>query len=108
MQRDSSSDRVTVPAVALQDGDSVVVDAVPPLTEGYYVAIAGMVNKPGIYPWAPGMTLRELVLLARGPRVGAYLNDAEITRLPRTRAQGKLADTMHVRLHQRHGCTLQN
>lgn len=95
---DSGPSRVAVPVLPLQDGDSVVVDAVPPLTEGYYVAIAGMVNKPGLYPWAPGMTLRQLVLLARGPRVGAYLNDAEITRLPRARAQGKLADTLRVRL----------
>src|SRR5712671_1520166 len=93
-----SGSGLIVPAVPLQDGDSVAVDAVPPLTEGYYVAIAGMVTKPGIYPWTPGMTLRELVLLARGPRVGAYLNDAEITRLPRARAQGTLADTIHVRL----------
>src|SRR6266849_9717886 len=95
---DSSSSRVAVPLVALADGDSVVVDSVPPLKEGFYVAIAGAVNKPGIYPWRPAMTLRDLVLLARGPKVGAYLKEAEIARLPQDRAQGQLATTMRVPL----------
>jgi len=93
---DSSSSRVAVPLVALTDGDSVVVDSVPPLKEGFYVAIAGAVNKPGIYPWRPGMTLRDLVLLARGPKVGAYLKEAELARLPADRSQGQLARTVRV------------
>ncbi|HKC39050.1 MAG TPA: SLBB domain-containing protein, partial [Gemmatimonadales bacterium] len=44
---------VRVPALALMDGDSVVVDSLPPLSETYYVAIAGRVNKPGRFPWRP-------------------------------------------------------
>ena len=87
---------VAIPSVSLQDGDSVVVDYVPPLGDAYYVAIAGMVNKPGQYPWRPGMKLRDLVLLARGPRVGASLNEAEIARLPRDRTAGQLATTLRV------------
>src|SRR5881409_238832 len=35
---------IRVPALALMDGDSVVVDSLPPLSETYYVAIAGRVN----------------------------------------------------------------
>ena len=85
---------VIIPTVGLQDGDSVVIDVVPPLGSTYYVAVAGMVMKPGQYPWHPGMTLRELVLLARGPRVGAYLKEAEIARLPEDRAKGQLATTI--------------
>jgi len=85
---------VIIPTVGLQDGDSVVIDVVPPLGSTYYVAIAGMVVKPGQYPWHPGMTLRELVLLARGPRVGASLKEAEIARLPEDRAKGQLATTI--------------
>ena len=85
---------VIIPTVGLQDGDSVVVDLVPSLGGSYYVAIAGMVIKPGQYPWHPGMTLRELVLLARGPRVGAYLKEAEIARLPEDRTKGQLATTI--------------
>src|SRR6059036_1587305 len=59
---------VAVPALSLEDGDSVVVDALPSLGAGYYVGIARMVEKPGTYLWHPGMTLRGLVLLARGPK----------------------------------------
>ena len=89
---------VAIPSLALQDGDSIVVDPLPPLAEGYYVGIAGMVMKPGPYPWHPGMTLRDLVLLARGPRVGADLKEAEVARLPEDRTQGQLATTMRVPL----------
>ncbi len=89
---------VVVPSIGLQDGDSVVVDPIPPLAETYYVAVAGMVNKPGLYPWRQGMTLRDLVLLARGPKVGAYLKEAEIARLPEDRSQGQLASTIRVPL----------
>src|SRR5437867_1810069 len=66
---------VAVPGLGLEDGDSVVVDSVRPLAGQYYVAMAGMVNKPGAYPWHAGMTLRDLVLLARGPVVGADLRE---------------------------------
>jgi protein involved in polysaccharide export with SLBB domain len=88
----------SIPAVALQDGDSVVVDSVPVLGEQLYVGIAGMVQKPGAYPWRPGLTLRELVALARGPRIGASLTEAEIARLPADRAGGQLAQTIRVPL----------
>src|SRR5690349_7779614 len=89
---------VAIPSLALQDGDSIVVDPLPPLAEGYYVGIAGMVMKPGAYPWRHGMTLRDLVLFARGPRVGADLKEAEVARLPEDRAQGQLATTIRVPL----------
>src|SRR6266581_749845 len=82
---------IRVPALGLMDGDSVVVDSLPPLSETYYVAIAGRVNKPGRFPWRPGMTLRDLVQLARGPTIGAYLKEAEIARLPQDRSGGQLA-----------------
>jgi len=89
---------VKMPAMALEDGDSVVVDSVRPLPEQFYVAVAGMVNKPGTYPWRQGMTLRDLVLLARGPRVGADLKEAEVARLPEDRSKGQLATTVRVPL----------
>ena len=89
---------VVIPTLALADGDSIVVDHLPPLDETHYVAIAGRVNKPGRYPWRPGMTLRDLVLLARGPKIGAYLKEAEIARLPDDRSRGQLAATLRVPL----------
>ena len=89
---------VIIPSVALADGDSVVVDFVPPLEGSLYVAIAGMVNKPGHYPWREGMRLRDLMLLARGPTIGASLREAEIARLPTDRSRGELAVTIRVPL----------
>ncbi|MGH7570104.1 MAG: SLBB domain-containing protein [Gemmatimonadales bacterium] len=89
---------VAIPPVTLEDGDSVVVDTVAGFPESYYVGIAGMVNKPGIYAWRDGMTLRDLVLLARGPRVGASLKEAEIARMPEDRSRGQLATTLRVPL----------
>ncbi len=89
---------VVVPPLSLLDGDSVVVDSVAALGGQYYVAIAGMVKKPGAYPWRTGMTLRDLVLLARGPTIGADLREAEIARMPADRSQGQLATTLRVPL----------
>jgi len=89
---------VAVPPVSLLDGDSVVVDSVTALSGQFYVAIAGMVKKPGVYPWRQGMTLRDLVLLARGPAIGADLREAEIARMPTDRSQGQLATTLRVPL----------
>src|SRR5205823_5433150 len=89
---------VTMPSLALEDGDSVVVDAVKPLAGQYYVTIVGRVNKPGAYPWREGMTLRDLVLLARGPAVGADLQEAEVARLPADRTGGQIATTERVPL----------
>src|SRR5213592_627959 len=87
---------VRMPEMALRDGDSVVVDELQPLSGQYYVSIVGVVNKPGVYPWREGMTLRDLMLLARGPGVGAYLKEAEIARMPEDRSQGQLAATVRV------------
>jgi protein involved in polysaccharide export with SLBB domain len=88
----------SIPSVGLEDGDSIVVDALPTLGGSYYVAIVGLVDKPGQYPWHEGMTLRDLVILARGPKVGADLREAEIAKLPVDRSRGQLATTVRVPL----------
>lgn len=89
---------VLVPEIGLQDGDSIVVGAVVDLEDGFYVTITGMVAQPNRFPWREGMTLRDLMLLARGPTVGADLRQAEVTRLPDQRASGELADRIVVPL----------
>ena len=88
----------TIPPFPLEDGDEVEVLALPEAPEAYFVAIAGMVQRPGQYPWREGMTLRELMRLAQGPRVGAYLEEAEIARLPADRSAGQMATTVRVPL----------
>jgi len=57
-----------------------------------------MVQQPGNYPWRPGMTLRELMTLARGPKIGVDLREAEVARLPADRSRGQLATTLRVPL----------
>lgn len=89
---------VVVPPVGLQHGDSIVVDSVPALADGYYVTIRGRVQSPGLFPWRDGMTLRDLVELARGPVVGADLRETEVARLPDDREAGELAELMRVPL----------
>ena len=76
----------------------MVVDSVMALAGQYFVAVAGMVTKPGIYAWREGMTLRDLVVVARGPKVGADLREAEIARMPEDRSRGQLATTLRAPL----------
>src|SRR5438309_4739148 len=92
------SNGVAIPSVGLQDGDSVVVDSVMALAGQYFWRVAGMVRKPGIYAWREGMTLRDLVVVARGPKVGADLREAEIARMPEDRSRGQLATTLRAPL----------
>ena len=89
---------VIIPPVTLQDGDSIVVDEVLPLQDGYFVSITGMVAVPDTLPWREGMTIRDLMLLARGPTVGADLRAAQVSRLPDQRGLGELADAILVPL----------
>src|SRR5438874_6813867 len=86
------------PRFALEDGDVVLVDSLAGASDQYTIAITGMVQQPGTYPWRPGMTLRQLMVLARGPKIGADLRDAEIARLPADRSKGQLATTVRVPL----------
>jgi protein involved in polysaccharide export with SLBB domain len=89
---------VAVPTLPLENGDSVVVDTILSPDGSLSVTIGGMVNKPGEYPWHESMTLRDLMNLARGPRVGADLREAEIARMPASRAQGELAVVLRAAL----------
>ena len=89
---------VIIPPIGLQDGDSIVVDEALDLRDSYYVSIAGMVAAPDTVPWREGMTIRDLMLLARGPTVGADLRAAQVSRLPDERGLGELADALLVPL----------
>jgi protein involved in polysaccharide export with SLBB domain len=99
---DPTADRhvggVIVPPIGLQDGDSIVVDAVPALSDAYFVSVTGMVAQPDTFPWREGITIRDVILLARGPTVGADLREAEVSRLPEDRTAGELAERLRVAL----------
>ncbi len=80
----------------LRDFDIVTIYGREEFRQSRTVTISGMVNKPGVYPYRAGMTLKDLVLMARGLRDGAYLDTAEIARLPSDRSDGTLAITKRV------------
>ncbi len=82
--------------IALQEYDVVTVYGRDEFRADRTVSIGGMVNEPGAYPYRAGMTLRDLVLVARGFRDGAYLDTVEVSRLPADRSGGQLAVRLRV------------
>jgi polysaccharide biosynthesis/export protein len=83
---------------ALSPGDSVALSSISQYRPARYVAVTGAVRTPGQYAFHDGMTMRDLVQLAGGLLESAYLNEAEIARLPNPRPPGGLANTMRVPL----------
>jgi polysaccharide biosynthesis/export protein len=84
--------------IPLYEDDEIRVFSVSEFRPTRYVAINGAVRKSGQFPYREGMTVRDLVLLAGGLDQSAYLNEAEIARLPDVRSDGKTAQTFRVPL----------
>jgi polysaccharide biosynthesis/export protein len=82
----------------LNPGDSVAFTSISEYRPLRYVSLTGAVRNPGQYAYHEGMTLRDLTQLAGGVLEFAYLNQAEIARLPNPRPPGGLAVTMQVPL----------
>ncbi len=82
----------------LQEDDEIRVFSISEFRPVRYVAINGAVRQSGQFPYREGMTVRDLVLLAGGLEQSAYLNEAEIARLPENRAGGVTARTFRVPL----------
>jgi protein involved in polysaccharide export with SLBB domain len=64
----------------LQDQDEVVIRSIRELKPEEFVSIYGMVNNPGQYPLAVGMTIRDLVMAGGNLRKEAYKQQAELVR----------------------------
>jgi protein involved in polysaccharide export with SLBB domain len=96
LPRDSLGAWVDDPS--LEDRDSVVIYSRLEMRPERTVTIVGAVNAAATVPWRDGMTLRDLILEARGLAPGAWLEAAEIARLPEDRSQGQLATTIRVPL----------
>lgn len=73
--KDNPADNLT-----LQDRDEVVIHNVRDFFPEQTVAIDGLVNKPGTYPFAGNMTVRDLILVAGNVKESAYLEKAELFR----------------------------
>lgn len=82
----------------LQEYDEITIYGREQLRQPRDVWVAGMVGRPGEYPYSEGMTLRDVLLQAGGLRDGAFLDSVEIARLPRDRKSGQLAETFRVPL----------
>jgi polysaccharide biosynthesis/export protein len=82
----------------LQEDDEIRVFSTSEFRPTRYVAINGAVRKSGQFPYREGMTIRDLVLLAGGMDQSAYLNEAEVARLPKDRTGGVTATTFRVPL----------
>ncbi len=84
--------------LVLQDEDEITVFGRTAFRPERFVTIGGAVREPGQVPYRDGMTLRDAVLLAQGLTEDAYLGEAEIGRIPQSRADGALATTIRVPL----------
>jgi protein involved in polysaccharide export with SLBB domain len=82
--------------VPLADGDEIEVFSQSEFRPTRYVVVSGMVKTPGRYRYREGMTLRDLVLLAGGLQEGALLTEAEVARMPESRAAGVMASAARV------------
>ncbi len=82
----------------LHDYDVITVYGRDEFREERTVSIGGMVNQPGSFPYRANMTLRDLVMLARGLRDGALLDSVEVARLPADRRGGTLAMQQHIQI----------
>ena len=84
--------------VVLLEDDEVRVFSLTDFRPERYVAISGAVRNGGQFAYREGMTVRDLVLLAGGVQESAYLREAEVARLPESRAGGVTATTLRVPL----------
>jgi protein involved in polysaccharide export with SLBB domain len=83
---------------ALAEDDEIEVFSVSEFRPDRYVAISGAVRNAGRVPFREGMTVRDLVLIAGGLEESAYLERADIARLPESREGGRTATTFSVPL----------
>lgn len=82
----------------VQEDDEITVYSLTDFRPIRYVAITGAVQHGGQFAFREGMTIRDLVLLAGGLDQSAYLQEAEVARLPVNRVNGTTAQTFRVPL----------
>jgi polysaccharide export outer membrane protein len=64
----------------LEDLDEVVVHNIDEYMADYTVAVQGLVNNPGEYPYAANMTIKDLLLIAGNVKDAAFMDEAELVR----------------------------
>jgi polysaccharide export outer membrane protein len=78
----------------LKDLDHVIIHSTWEYVDRYIVSVAGKVNKPGDYPYAVNMTVRDLILVGGNVMESAYLEKAELMRFDIV--EGKKVETSLV------------
>jgi protein involved in polysaccharide export with SLBB domain len=94
--RDSTG--VLTADLTLAEDDEVRVFSVQEFRPNRYVVINGAVRKSGRVPYRDGMTVRDLILLAGGVEESAWLQEAELARLPNDRTSGATAVASRIPL----------
>lgn len=75
--------------IKLYDMDRVVIHSVWENVPKQYLTVSGDVNKPGQYPYAANMTIKDLIFASGNLLESAYIEDAELT--SHTVKDGKLS-----------------
>ncbi len=84
--------------LTLQEDDHITVYSRTSFRPTRYVIVTGAVNQSGRVPYRVGMTLRDAILDAGGITQEAWLQEAEIARLPEDRSAGAIAATFRTPL----------
>jgi polysaccharide biosynthesis/export protein len=93
------SDGTPTDNIELAANDIIHVFSLTEYRTERYVSVGGAVKQPQKkVPYQEGMTMRDLIMLAGGLEESALLTEAEIARLPESRANGVTATTMRVPL----------
>ncbi|MBM2839370.1 MAG: periplasmic protein involved in polysaccharide export, partial [Deltaproteobacteria bacterium] len=75
--------------IKLNDMDRVVIHSVWENVPKQYLTVSGDVNKPGQYPYAANMTIKDLIFASGNLLESAYIENAELT--SHTVKDGKLS-----------------
>lgn len=92
-----STGRVT-DDLPLQEDDEIEIFSRSDFRPDRYVVVTGAVQKAGRVPYREGMTIRDALLQVGGVTEDAYLQEAEVARLPDARGPGEIAQTFRVPL----------
>ena len=84
--------------IALQPNDVIQTFSITEFRTDRYVTVGGAVRNPTQIPYQEGMTMRDAIMLVGGLEESALLTEAEIGRLPDSRANGVTATKIRVPL----------
>ncbi|MBI5439832.1 MAG: SLBB domain-containing protein, partial [Deltaproteobacteria bacterium] len=82
----------------LADGDRVTIHSAYEFAPQQQVVLSGMVNKPGDYPYATNLRVRDLVLAGGGLKEEAFLGEAEVVRAETVPGQSTETKTLRFDL----------